>query len=196
MTEWGIVTIAIGEKALLENKKCIESIEKHLPDIETVTIIKSLDNSDMVSSRLIKTRLINHIPSYWQYCIYLDSDTRVMSSDLLRIFDILQSGYDLCICPSTSQDFWHIDQTERDYTFNQLEYQPLQLQGGVFGFSVNDKMREYFQCLSNNYLLYCNQDQAAIVRALHERPVKYWLMGCPFNSSNGSVVKHLFGNTR
>jgi hypothetical protein len=193
---YGIATIAVGEKSLLENKKCIESIKKHLPDIETVTITKSLDNSDMVSSRLLKTSLINHIPSHWQYCIYLDSDTRVLSTDILRIFDILQSGYDLVICPSTSQDFWHIDEKELRETFDLLEYQPLQLQGGVFGFSVNDKMREYFQCLSNTYMLYCNQDQAAIVRALHECPVKYWLLGNSFNGYNGSVVKHLFGNTR
>lgn len=193
---FGIATIAIGEKALLENKKCIESIRKHLPDMPIVAITKSLDNSDMVSSRLIKTSLINHIPNCWQYCIYLDSDTRVLSSDILKIFDILQSGYDLVICPSTSQDFWHIDEKERNETFDLLEYQPLQLQGGVFGFSVNDKMCEYFQCLSNNYLLYCNQDQAAIVRALHECPIRYWLVGYPFNSGNGSVISHLFGNTR
>jgi hypothetical protein len=193
---YGIATIAVGEKSLLENKKCIESIRKHLPDIETVTITKSLDNSDMVSSRLLKTSLINHIPSHWQYCIYLDSDTRVLSTDILRIFDILQSGYDLVICPSTNQDFWHIDEKERRETFDLLEYQPLQLQGGVFGFSVNDKIREYFQYLSNIYMLYCSQDQAAIVRALHECPVKYWLLGNSFNGYNGSVVKHLFGNTR
>lgn len=193
---YGIATIAVGEKSLLENKKCIESIKKHLPDIETVTITKSLDNSDMVSSRLLKTSLINHIPSQWQYCIYLDSDTRVLSTDILRIFDILQSGYDLVICPSTSQDFWHIDEKERCETFDLLEYQPLQLQGGVFGFSVNDKMCEYFQYLSNTYMLYCSQDQAAIVRALHECPVRYWLLGNSFNGYNGSVVKHLFGNTR
>lgn len=193
---YGIATIAVGEKALLENKRCIESIRKHLPDIPIVTITKSLDNSDMVSSRLIKTSLINHIPQEWQYCIYLDSDTRLISPDLLRIFDILQSGYDLVICPSTSRDFWHIDEKERNETFDLLEYQPLQLQGGVFGFSVNDKIHEYFQCLSNNYLLYCNQDQAAIVRALHECPVRYWLLSNSFNGYNGSVVKHLFGNTR
>lgn len=192
----GIATIAIGEKSLLENKKCIESIKKHLPDIEIVTITKNFSDTPMITSRTIKTDLINYIPSHWQYCIYLDSDTRVMSADLFRIFDILQSDYDLVICPSQYQDFWHIDEKERNETFDLLEYQPLQLQGGVFGFSVNDKMREYFQCLSNNYLLYCNQDQAAIVRALHECPIKYWLVGYPFNSSNGSVIRHLFGNTR
>lgn len=193
---YGIATIAVGEKSFLENKKCIESIKKHLPAIETVTITKSLDNSDMVSSRLLKTSLINHIPSHWQYCIYLDSDTRVLSTDILRIFDILQSGYDLVICPSQSQDFWHIDEKERNETFDLLEYQPLQLQGGVFGFSVNGTMREFFLRWSNEYVLYSNQDQCALVRALHSCSVKYWLLGYPFNASNGSVVKHLFGNTR
>lgn len=193
---YGIATIAVGEKSLLENKKCIENIKKYLPDIDYRTIITHLDDSDVISSRLIKTSLINYIPPKWQYCIYLDSDTRVMSTDLLKIFDILQSGYDLVICPSTSQDFWHIDEKERNETFDLLEYQPLQLQGGVFGFSINDKMREFFLRLSNEYLLYSNQDQAAIVRALHECPVRYWLLGNSFNGYNGSVVKHLFGNTR
>lgn len=193
---YGIATIAVGEKSFLENKKCIESIKKHLPDIETVTITKNFSDTPMITSRTIKTDLINYIPLHWQYCIYLDSDTRVMSSDLLKIFDILQSGYDLCICPSTSQDFWHIDEKERTETFNNLEYQPLQLQGGVFGFSVNDKIREFFKYFSNTFMLYSNQDQAALVRAIHHLPVKYWLMSNSFNGYNGSVVKHLFGNTR
>lgn len=197
MTKWGIATIAIGEKALLENKKCIESISRYLPDIPTYTITVKRDESDMISSRLIKTSLIEYIEHLnWQYCIYLDSDIRVQSADLANIIGILENGYDLVICPSTSQDYWHIDEKERLDTFNELEYQPLQLQGGVFGFSINDKMREFFLYLSNEYMLYSSQDQCALVRAIHKFPVKYWLMGSSFNSPNGSVVKHLFGNTR
>src|SRR5690554_3287420 len=193
---FGIATIAVGEKSLLENKRCVDSIRKHLPDVSIVTITKSLDNSDMVSSRILKTSLINRIPPHWQYCIYLDSDTRVLSADILNIIEILQTGYDLVICPSEHNDFWHIDTTERENTFDQLSYTPLQLQFGVFGFTVNKKMSDFFLRLSNEYMLYYNQDQCALIRALHDVPVKYWLLGYPFNSGNGSVIQHLFGKTR
>lgn len=104
----GIATIAVGEKAKQENVYCLESIKKHL-DIDVITLdIDSLPFrirtplNDMQYSRIIKTYLINCIPQEWQYCIYLDSDTRVVSKDILKIFDILQSGYDLVIVPSSS----------------------------------------------------------------------------------------------
>lgn len=210
---FGIVTIAIGEKAKQENKLCLESINNSLQNINKITLDKSnlpdtiVPNkycqatevktfSDMQYSRLLKVNLINCIPKKWQYCIYLDSDTRLMSKDIFKILDVLKSGYDICIVPSQSQDFWHIGQEEKNNTILELGYHPIQLQCGVFGFRVNDVMREFFLRWSNNYLVYCNQDQMQFVKTLHEIPIKYWLMGFPFNSSNGTVVKHLFGRTR
>ena len=206
----GVATIAIGEKSVLENQKCIASIRNVLEtsDVDQITldiqkIYDTLEPSyncgalnSMQLSRLAKVNLINLIPDNWQYCIYMDSDTRLVSKDILVIYDILSSGYDLCIVPSQSQDFWHIDKSEIGYTCDKLGYMPLQLQAGVFGFAVNEETRNLFLHWSNNYLLYSNQDQAALVRAVHEIPVKTWLLGFPFNSGNGTVVKHLFGNTR
>ena len=211
-----IVTIAIGEKAKKENellkKTVFQTLEidkknwitldkpKSYGIIEPpITALLSFDlqhYSDMQLSRIVKTNLINLIPDHWTHCIYLDSDTRILSSDFFRIFDILSDGYDLVICPSTSQDYWHIDAEEKDFSFNKLLYQPLQLQGGMFGFTVNDKIRDFFKHFSNGYMLYYNQDQLALIRALHECDIKYWLLGYPFNSDKGSVMKHMFGNTR
>lgn len=198
----GIATVAIGETAVRENQLCLDSVKKYLPDVETLSIRYSdlyLDTdsyTDMQLSRIAKTNLVKYLPSHWTHCIYLDSDTRVLSSDFRKIFDILRSGYDLCICPSEHSDFWHIEETEKEQTFTSLEYVPLQLQAGMFGFTVNKETLMFFQCLSDEYMLHCNQDQAAFVRAYHQQPLKMWLMGYPFNSAYGGIVKHLFGRTR
>lgn len=206
---FGIVTIAIGDKSLLENKRCITSIRNTLEN--KITPILTLDKQKICStlepndychrtdtqlSRIAKVNLINLIPDNWEYCLYLDSDTRVMSKDILVILEILKSGYDLVIAPSANNDFWHIEETERNYTYDLLGYIPIQLQAGVFGLTINEKTKEFFLRWSNEYVLYYNQDQAAFIRALYKSNLRIWLMGYPFNSSNGSVIKHLFGNTR
>src|SRR3989304_6933812 len=105
-----------------------------------------------------------------------------MSVDFMVIFDILQSGYDLWIVPSQSQDYWHIGELEKQKTFDYLGYQPLQLQGGVFGFTINSKTHQFFLRWSNEYRLYLEQDQCALVRALHASNLKIWLLGYLFNS--------------
>lgn len=199
MDTFGFITIAIGDISQIENKKCISSIRKMFgknTNIVTITEDASIQASYMVTSRLIKTDLIKYIPSDWSYCIYVDSDTRVISKSITNIISILEDGYDLVICPSNSQDFWHINDVEREYTYDYVGYQPLQLQGGMFGFNNNTTMHNFFSAFHETYKQFQDQDQAALVRTIHDVPVKYWLLGYPFNSSNGAVVQHLFGATR
>lgn len=206
----GIITIALGDKALDENRKLLKTIKKFLPDVETHTItlenaiqMDTLPLSDKsnygVWARAIKCNLDQYIPSHWDNALYVDVDTRVRSSDLGVIFDILNDGFDFVISPSTMQDFWHIDEKERNESFEELGYHPVQLQGGMFGFKNNEHIIPVFKSWFNEYSRYADKDQLALVRVFHDVLMpspKLYLMGYPFNSSNGSVLNHLFGNMR
>lgn len=198
---FGITTIATGDKAKEENTKCINSYRRLLPDTPMYTfdekdISDSFSYSDKQKSRYIKTQLPNLIPDSWSRFLYVDSDTRLQSNTILEIDNHLKNDYDLVIVPSKSQSFWHIGEDEKEYTANVLEYYPMQFQCGLFGCKVNDRTKQLFRNWWFEWVKFSDNDQLAFIRALHVTPVKIWLMGFPFNSDSGTVVKHLFGVTR
>lgn len=212
-----ITYISFGNKSNTELDKSIKSlinldIDTHIQVITNnyyaktdITRVKKVNSvivnlvnpeNNIENSRYYKTRLNKYTTDL---NIYLDSDTEVISKDIDKIFSILEDGYDLVICPSQNQDkdgFWHIDEKEKEYTYSMVGFQPLQLQAGVFGFRINQDTDRLFYIWHNEWNKFRNQDQAALVRALYENPVKICLLGKPFNSSNGVVLKHRFGAIR
>lgn len=201
---FGIITIATGDKAKAENDKCRMSFDKHLPDIPflvidsdpAITYNLEMKNSNSQFSRYLKTQLPRLVPDEWDSFLYVDSDTRLLSFDIMVMKDHLENGFDMVITPSQSQSFWHITEDENQYTLEGLDYYPLQFQCGVFACKKNNAVKQLFNAWWFEWLKFSDQDQAAFLRALHTTPVKLWLMGYPFNSGNGPVLKHLFGNTR
>ncbi len=198
---FGIVTIAVGDKAKAENVECIASFNKLLPDIPTITLDETMFNkstgySNTQLSRFLKTQLVKLVPENWTNFLYIDSDTRLLSSDIMVIKGHLENGFDIVIVPSQSQSFWHIGESENQHTIEELDYYPLQFQCGVFGCKKNNAVRQLFDNWWHEWVKFSDQDQAAFVRAYHATPVKLWFMGYPFNSGNGPVLRHLFGNTR
>jgi glycosyltransferase involved in cell wall biosynthesis len=195
-----LITTAYGKKAKNEAKALADSfleIENYSEPVALEVVTSKQYNqgrTNLIKSRLAKTNLAEL--AYADYVIYLDADTRIQSPDIYRIFDMLQDGFDLVISPSQHSDFWHIDNDERRYTFDTIGYKPVQLQGGVFGFTANDRVKAFFKKWQDEYKRYQDQDQAALIRALYQVPLKTHLVGYPFNSSNGSIVKHMFGRTR
>jgi len=139
---------------------------------------------------------INQITPF-EYSLYLDADT-LPKGTLDAGFKMLRDGWDLVIVPSQQQDannlFWHVSPEERQYTYDAVGYTPLQLQGGVFYFADNERVRAFFHEWREQWALYRDQDQAALVRALHKCPLKVWLLGQPYN--NGAVIEHRFGTAR
>lgn len=208
------IYISIGNKSNIELDKSINSIYKtsiyksiniSILSLENRVIgkqsnienrvIESIYNNNTIDSRYYKTRLLDYQKDK---NIYLDSDTEVLDQSVLRIFDLLDR-FDLVICHSSNQDnqaFWHISENERDYTYSELGYIPLQLQCGVFGWKESESMNQFFEQWHKEWLIYKGQDQAAFIRALHKNPVRYCVLGLAFNSSNGTVIRHNFGKIR
>lgn len=209
--------ISFGDKSYVELLKSIKSIHEYndtyiqilsdrkinLYDAHSIQIdlVNQLDNTydyrynPVKSSRFYKTKL-NEYSS--EYNLYLDSDTVVKSKDIEIMFRLLDD-YDLVICLSSNQEsdsFWHIEELERNYTYEQLGFIPLQLQCGVFSWRQNEYTNKLFEQWNKEWLIFQGQDQCAFVRALYKCPLRIYLLGQSFNSSNGSVIEHHFGKIR
>jgi len=134
---------------------------------------------------------------YWlspyQYTCYLDADTRVYEN-LSFGFAALQDGWDIIIPFSTNQQrLWlkHIGDEERRETRGELGFCALQLQAGAFWFGRNERLEHFFEAWRSEWGRWQGQDQAALLRALYQVPIKIWLLGQPW--CNGEAIRHLFG---
>lgn len=109
----------------------------------------------------------------------------------------MQDGHDMAMAISSNQGgecLWHVDKRERDKTLLELGREPLQLQAGVMFFRKTKRTNKLFATWKSEWLRWKGQDQAALLRALQQVPVKLHLLGRPWNG--GAVVAHLFGRAR
>lgn len=187
----GVVYIAIGQPAQQTAKESINSLKRHndLP----VTVIDKFDNPGK-GARWAKLN-IDQLVGY-DRVLYLDADT-IINGDISAGFEILDD-WDLAIVPSANQEsgvFQHIDETEREQTVTEIGYIPIQLQAGMMFF---DRIRcqQLFSAWRSEWLRYRDQDQAALIRALAQCPVRVWLLGKDWNSARGELITHLFGRGR
>jgi hypothetical protein len=147
--------------------------------------------SNIPLSRWAKVNLLSWSP--FKHILYIDADTRPRG-DLSMGFDILADGWDLAIVPSNNQEsdcIWHVGVAEREQTLTELGYIPLQLQAGVMYIAKNERTRLLFQAWQDEWRLFGDQDQAALLRALYHVPVRVWLLGKAYNG--GALISHLFG---
>lgn len=125
----------------------------------------------------------------WDRWLYLDADTRV-KGDLSVGFNILDDGWDLAITMSKHQQsnwLWMASDEERAETQRTM----LSLQGGVFFVQRNGRTKTFFEAWRAEWQRYTHIDQAALLRALREYPVKVWLLGRDYNGAG--LVEHRFG---
>lgn len=195
----GIVYIAYGKKAMQEAMSAITQQSQHGYPIYTIGFTATFPSppegfTSAQVARLYKTNLFQDAP--YDHTLYLDADTRV-TGDLQPGFDLLADGFDMVIVPSMNQGdelLWHITPEERETTFDECGYHPLQLQAGVFYFAKNDRTRAFFQAWNEEWLRWHGEDQGAFTRALHSCPLKLWLLGRVYNG--GAVIQHHFGACR
>ncbi len=190
----GIIYIAYGAKSEQVMSYSISSLK----DIHSypVKVINGEHEqaSDRQASRWAKVNLFHLSP--FQDTLYLDADTRVQG-DLSTGFDILDDGFDMAIVPSGNQDgdcLWHVGEDEREATFHEIGFVPIQLQAGVFYFRKSPAMLTLFAAWRKEWRRFNDQDQGALLRALYRHPVKVWLLGRPYNG--GQVIAHNFGVAR
>jgi hypothetical protein len=207
----GIVTIAYGPKATAELHQMLQQTFAFQMPLPSITVIGDVDHSEehvtisgrvypqpgrlsWKAARAAKISLYDLSP--YDHTLYIDADTRIQG-DISPGFRLLDAGYELVIVPSHSQGndlLWHVDAAEREQTFLECGYSPLQLQAGVFWFRKTAAVKRLFANWRKEWLRYEGQDQAAFTRALHTSGVKLWLMGRPFNG--GPVIQHHFGACR
>lgn len=185
----GIVYIAIGPQAQAEAEQSIASLRQHndLP----ITIIDKFDNPGKGArwAKLNIDRLVDY-----NRILYLDADTRV-NGDITVGFDLLDN-WDLAIVPSRNQEsdiFRHIRPGERLQTIREIGYIPIQLQAGVMFFH-RQRCAKLFKVWRYEWQRWQDKDQAALLRALAQCPVRLWLLGHGWNG--GQLVEHLFGRCR
>lgn len=136
--------------------------------------------------------------SPFEYTCYMDADTYAYAS-INAGFAILKDGWDMAIVPSENQGerlLWHLDNgKELAHTLRAIgNYEPLQLQGGVFFFRKSQAVHDFFAAWREEWECYKDKDQGALLRALKRAPLKVWLLGRPWNG--GALVAHHYGQAR
>jgi len=185
----GVIFIAQGDKAQEMVKGAIAALEES--GGIGWGVIEDLPKATGLPGRWGKVNLYNL--SACEQTLYLDVDT-VVHEDVQAGFDLLDDGWDMVICPSAGDWLGHIDQAERDLTHDELGWQPLQLQAGVFWFRRSDAIRRFFEAWREEWQRFEGEDQGAMLRALYRCPVRVWLMGRPWNG--GEAIEHNYGALR
>jgi hypothetical protein len=197
----GVVFIAQGDNARTQAKAALGMLRRIgctwlaavIADrpIEGAQHIYAEDRGDDPGARWAKVNLDQLSP--FEHTLYMDADTRAMSADIGIGFDLLADGWELVITPSANQGddwLWHVGAEERELTEDEYGARLVVLQGGVFWFKKCEAVTALFEAWRDEWGRYRGQDQAALLRAMGQAPIKCWLLGRPFNG--GSVVKHLF----
>jgi lipopolysaccharide biosynthesis glycosyltransferase len=190
------VYVAFGNRAKIEAKLSIETLKQHNKRLNVIMLDREFEGDSVVGSRYLKTHLLKQISKRFKQIVYIDADTRI-NGNIMSGFDMLNDGWDIVLRASDHQQndvFWHIDKNERNYTFRSTGYIPTQFQAGVMFINRNDRTERFFDWWAGEWALFCGQDQAAFVRALHMSRLKIWLLGKPWNG--GALINHRYGVLR
>ena len=198
----GVCYVAIGRKAEQACAQARERLHNHTAlDVSVMDLQRSQGLTDnprgmnsVQMSRWAKTNLDQWSP--FDLTLYLDADTQALSADVELGFSILLDGWDMVIVPSEQQGtqwLWHCGENDRTTTLNEVGAS-MQLQAGVFWFRKSEAMLKLFETWRAEWLRFKDQDQGALLRALHQAPVRVWLLGYPWNG--GAVIAHNYGTAR
>jgi len=201
LTERGILYIAYGESAKRQAAVSIQSLRDWhhaLPVAVVGEAIKGAKHIPFVSrDRIGRWAKVNlDLLSQWEYTLYLDADTRVRQP-IMAGFEMLAEGWDLVITPSRNQEtdwLWHVQEEERRETILSVGIRAVQLQAGMMFFRQCEAIKRLFALWRTEWEQYQGQDQAALLRALYQTPLKLWLLGRCWNG--GAIVEHHFGAAR
>jgi len=193
-----IFYVAYGKPALDCVQRAIISAKKFLPDIPVVLVSNKSgfgedihiyhDDTD-IGARSVKTQIYNLCPKEFEYILYLDADTEIVSSDVMCFFEFLQDGWETIFCINPVQ---YVLTREMRRPDNQEEIdelfefhgtdEMLQLNGGVFAFRRNNRTEKLFNTWFTEWNKYGARDQAALDRAYYNNPVKLYVLGNEWNT--------------
>jgi hypothetical protein len=140
-----------------------------------------------IGGRRAKLLVETLAPAGWDYVLYMDADTEVVGN-IDFIFDALWDGWDFVICKnpakyhSTHNMVRPDNRPECDETFKLMGTdEAVQLNGGVWAFYRNDKMRSLMRDWFREWDRWGMRDQAALLRALYTNPVRVYVLEQTFN---------------
>jgi len=198
----GVVYVAFGKHALEEVDKSIRTLRKNWSVKGKVYILKKTLGSSPVGASVGQqahwAKTCVDLWSPFDYTLLLDADTRIKGS-LSIGFAALKQGWDLVMVPSEHRPevLWHLTQEDKDATFLGMGLpRPLMLNTGVLFFVKTPRTKRFFAAWRSEWLRFKGWDQGAFLRASRQVPVSIWLLGLPFNSTDGEIVEHLFGRAR
>ena len=193
----GVFYVAFGGPSRKCARASMESFKTHNPRTEIALVsdrrighenifIKGEDED--IGGRSAKTQIYDLAPAAWQYVMYLDADTEILhSGDFL--FDLLQDGWDMVICKNPGK--YHIaskmvrsdNKDECEATFDMLgTAEVIQLNGGVFAFQRNERTAAFFRAWHEEWRKWGKRDQAALLRALWQNPLRIYVLGNEWNT--------------
>lgn len=196
----GVYYVAYGQPAKECFKRALKSVRQFLPEVEVCLVsdekiktdedyiwIEYPDND--IGARGNKTLIYQLAPKEWEFVLYLDSDTEVISSDVVFLFDLLRDGWELVFCTNPSsyalvKDMYRPDnQDEMDNLLEQLGTGDLlQYNGGVFAFRRCANAEKILNAWNKEWFKFGKRDQAALDRVLYANPVKIYTLGIEWNT--------------
>lgn len=197
--------MAYGDRARREADFCLRSLTRSNPGLSVAVVSdRPLAGYPHVhvpdrdpGARLAKLSLESLSP-FEQTC-YLDADTRVHGS-LLPGFLALEDGWELVVTASQRQGgdaLGNCPDADREATWTALGTRDaLALQAGVMWFRRCEPIARLFTAWRQEWGKHGGMDQAALLRALAQAPVRAWLFGRTFNGGRADVVEHRFGAAR
>jgi len=183
----GVFYVAYGDPARRCAESAIQSFRQFMPDIPVALAsdrplnigeIFVLNKDEDIGGRSVKTKIYDLSPREWQYIMYLDADTEV-TADISFLFQLLEDDWDMVICknPGKYHTIRYMERSDNkdecSYTYNLLGTdQLIQLNGGVFAFQRNERTHLFFDAWHEEWKRWGKRDQAALLRALFQNPVK------------------------
>jgi glycosyl transferase family 1/nucleotide-diphospho-sugar transferase len=196
----GIYYVAYGEPARNCFKHALTSVRKHLGDIPVCLVADTPVDIDLdylfieypdndIGARGNKTLIYELAPKDWQYVLYLDVDTEIISHDVMLFFELLRDGFDVvfCINPISYILVSDMNRPDNKEEMNELiemlgTGELLQLNGGVFAFRRNETTQKVFNDWHKEWNRYGKRDQAALDRVLYNNQVRIYTLGVEWNT--------------
>lgn len=203
----GALYIAYGERAKAQARASINTLHKHAPDLP-VTVVSDRPMPDGVQTiirpdadlgaRTYKTSM--YVLSPYQQTLFLDADTEVRASPRAG-FNLL--GYvDMVLAQDVNRVFaynkWpHLRPEEVRETVALLgTAHHMYFNSGVIFFNKNERVEEVMHMWHEEWRRFGNQDQMALLRAIHACPVRIAPMRHPWNSHRTHEASFVFHKHR
>lgn len=220
MPEWrnrsGMFTVAYGKNARDCARALLASWTLHMPDIPAVIATDAPDEFKRtrllhvispacpdVGARAVKLSMPDLVPQRWRYCLYLDADTKLVQPvDFL--FSAVAAGWELVICKNPGK-FAVTDEMQRPNNEDEVRRtwelmggrRFTHWNGGVWAYRRCPAIFQMFEDWRTGWMEQANQDQPALHRAIHSKPLHVLTLGNQWNWSDryddgktGRVIEH------